>query len=201
MAISVNWATKVIYVPQAYLAFVSGSLYELDVDQFRLDLKDIEDSEEGMSFPDTHRHNTEVMLSGVVYARTLEIINGYMVEFENGQYTVRCVGANHNLGDVKVGNSVSLIIGNAAGLIVKVSGSGVTEQDKLDIADRVWSEEVEGAYTAAQVQRLMAAALAGKVSGAPGGPIKIRDLNDNKDRIAATVDEDGNRLTITLDGV
>lgn len=122
MALSIDWATKVITVPQADLTLISGSLYELDVDAFRLELKDIEDSEEGMAFPDTHRHNTEVTLSGVTYARTFEIINGYTVTFENGSYTVRCVGANHNLADVKNVNSVSLIIGNSAGLVVPTGG-------------------------------------------------------------------------------
>lgn len=122
MALSINWATKVITVPQADLTLISGSLYELDVDAFRLELKDIEDSEVGMSFPDTHRHNTQVTLSGVTYARTFEIINGYTVTFENGSYTVRCVGANHNLADVKNVNSVSLIIGNSAGLVVPTGG-------------------------------------------------------------------------------
>jgi hypothetical protein len=128
MAISINWATKVITVPQADLTLVSGSLYELDVDAFRLELKDIEDSEEGMGFPDTHRHNTAVTLAGVTYARTFEIINGYTVTFQDlgSPYTVRCVGANHNIGDVKNVNQVSLIVGNAAGLIQVTSGSGLS---------------------------------------------------------------------------
>ncbi len=127
MAISINWATKVIYVPQSYLTDLGSGRYELDLDQFRLDLKDIEDSVDGMAFLDTHRHNTEVVLSGVIYARVFEIINGYTVEFENGTYTVICTGANHNLADVKVVNSVSLIVGNAAGLITVISGSGLSE--------------------------------------------------------------------------
>jgi len=142
MALSIDWSTQVIYVPQADLTSLGGGLYELDLDAFRLELKDIEDSEEGIPFLDTHRHNTEVTLSGVTYARFVEIINGYTVEFENGTYTVVCSGANHNLADVKVVNSVSLIVGNRAGLITVVSGSGVTEQDKLDIADRVWDEDI-----------------------------------------------------------
>lgn len=121
MATSITWGTKVIYVPKADLTFISGVLYELDVDAFRLELKDLEDNEVGMPFPDTHVHNTEVVLSGVTYARTVEIVNGYTVEFEDGQYVVRCVGANHNLADVKVANQVSLIIGNAAGLIADVT--------------------------------------------------------------------------------
>jgi len=117
---------------------MSGSIYDLDVNALRLDLKDLEDSEEGMAYPDTHNHNSEVTLSGVTYSRSLEIINGYTVTFENGNYSVKCAGANHNLGDVKNVNSVSLIIGNAAGLIVKTIGSIVTEQDKTDIINGVW---------------------------------------------------------------
>lgn len=136
MAISINWGTKVIYVPQSFLTFLSGDRWRLDVNEFRLALKDIEDSEEGSVFPDTHRHNTAVTLSGVTYARTFEIINGYTVEFEDkgAHYTVVCVGANHNLGDVIVPGPTHLIIGNAAGLIVAETGvSGLTpsESDAL----------------------------------------------------------------------
>lgn len=131
MTLSVNWATRVITVPQADLTLVSAGLYELNVDAFRLQLKDIEDGEVGMAFPATHRHNSTVTLSGVTYARTFEIINRYTVTFEDGTYSVRCVGANHNLADVKNINQVSLIVGNSAGLIQVVQGSGLsTTQDE-----------------------------------------------------------------------
>ncbi len=133
MAVSINWATKVITIPQADLTPVSGSLFELDVDAFRLELKDIEDSEDGMNFPDTHRHNTTVTLGGATYARTFEIINGYTVTFEDvgSPYRVRCIGANHNISDVQNLNDVSLIIGNSAGLIQISTGSGLsTAQDE-----------------------------------------------------------------------
>jgi len=124
VAISINWATKVITVPQADLSIVSAGLYELDVDAFRLALKDIEDGADGMTFPDTHRHNTAVVLSGVTYSRIVEIINGYTVTFQDTgtPYAVRCVGANHNLADVKNVNNVSLIVGNSAGLITVAAG-------------------------------------------------------------------------------
>ena len=146
MALSIDWNTKVITIPQADLTLLSGTIYELDTDAFRLELKDIEDSEEGMPHPDTHRHNTEVTVAGVTYARTIEIINGYSVTFEDGQYTVVLKGSNNNIFDVENGilnqNQVQVIPTNSAGLIVNtvISGSGVTEQDKLDIADRVWDE-------------------------------------------------------------
>ena len=140
MAISIDWATRVIDVPKNYLSDLGGGIWELDVDQFRQDLKNIEDGE-GVPFPDTHRHNAPVTLAGTTYARTLEIINEFTVEFEDGTYTVKCVGANHNIGDVKVVNSVSLIIGNSAGLQVVTQGSGVTQQDKDDIILGVWDYE------------------------------------------------------------
>ena len=132
MPISIDWGTKVISVPQSYLTLISGTLYELDTEQFRLDLKALEDDETGMPFPDTHRHATEVTVAGVTYARTIEIINGYSITFEDGQYSVRLVGSNNNFFDVENGilnqNQVQIISGNSAGLIVHTSGSGLSSE-------------------------------------------------------------------------
>lgn len=124
--ITIDWGTRIITVPQSFLTLIGGVLYELDVNAFRLALKDLEDGEEGMAYPDTHQHNTEFVLSGVTYARSVEIINGYTVTFEDlgPHYTVRAVGANHNIADVLNFNSVNLIIGNSAGLVV-VEGAAV----------------------------------------------------------------------------
>lgn len=115
---------------------INPTLYELDVNALRLALKDIED-EVGITYPDTHRHNTEVVLSGTTYARSVEFINGYTITFEDGQYAVRCVGANHNIADVKNLNQVSLIIGNSAGLQTVNIGGGVGTVEQ--VADAVWN--------------------------------------------------------------
>lgn len=141
MPVTITWGTKTINVPQSYLTFVSGITYELDVNQLRLDLKDLEDSEQGIMFPITHNHNTEVTLSGVTYARIVEFINGYVVDFTDDVtpgdfFIINCVGANHNLADVlaAVHRHYALIVNNAAGLIVKtiISGSGLDAgQDAL----------------------------------------------------------------------
>lgn len=195
MPISVDWPTKLISVPQSYLTLVGGTLYDLDTNQFRLDLRNLEDSPEGMPWPRTHRHNTEVTVAGVTFARTIEIVNGYQIEFEDGQYTVRLVGSNNNIFDVEGGvlvqNQVQVIPGNSAGLIVTSSG-GVTPA-------QVWQREIETGYSAEQLLRLIAAALAGKLSGADSTTITIRDVNDTVDRIVATVDGAGNRTAITAD--
>jgi hypothetical protein len=123
MAISIHWGTKVIFVPKADLTLIQTSpeVRELDLNWFRLQLHALQDDEEGIWADDTHNHNTEVTLSGLTYARIVEVINGYTVQFEDGQYTVNCVGANHNISDVKVANQVSLIVNNAAGLITNAA--------------------------------------------------------------------------------
>ena len=137
--ISINWPTGVITIPQADLTHLSGANYELDVDWFRLQLKDLEDSEEGAVWPDTHKHSTAVSLSGVTYARQIEILDPYTITFQDvgTPYTVACVGANHNIADKKNVNQVSLIVGNSAGLIM-VSTSGASP---VDIADAVWGAD------------------------------------------------------------
>lgn len=124
MAITVDWENKVINIPKSFMTFVSPILYNLDVNALRIALKDLEDDIEGMPYDDTHRHNSPVVLAGVTYARAFEVINGYTVTFEDGQYVVSCSGANHNLSDVKTLNQVSLVIGNAAGLVQVSSGGG-----------------------------------------------------------------------------
>lgn len=143
MALSIDLTTYVISIPQADLTLVTGTLYELDTNAFRLELKDWEDSEVGITQPDTHVHNTQVTVAGVTFARTVEILSPYSVEFEDGQYSVRLVGSNNNIFDVENGilvqNQVQVIPTNSAGYIVVETGvSGLTPQESqalIDIAD------------------------------------------------------------------
>ncbi len=59
---------------------------------------------------------------------------------------------------------------------------------------------VETGLTVRQAHRLEAAAAAGKLSGAATTSVVIRNaVADSKDRITATVDEDGNRSAVTTD--
>lgn len=143
MPISINWETKVIFIPKADMSLVQTSPYEvreLDLDVFRLALKDLEDGEEGMIFDDTHRHNTEVLLGGVTYARSIEIINDYTVTFEDDQYAVNLVGANSNVGDVLNLNQVSVRSANSAGLISVDTGGGGGTPSAAQIAAAVWDQ-------------------------------------------------------------
>jgi hypothetical protein len=63
-----------------------------------------------------------------------------------------------------------------------------------------WTEVIEGSYTAAELLRIIAAALAGELSGAATTTITIQGIDGATDRIIATVDSDGNRTSLTLDG-
>lgn len=120
MAITVNWPTGVISVPKADMTLVQSTpieIRELDINSFRLTLKDLEDDEVGQVWATTHNHNTTVTVGGVTLARVVEIINGYTVTFENGSYAVNLVGANSNVADVVNLNSVSVRAANSAGLV------------------------------------------------------------------------------------
>jgi len=120
MAITIDWGTRIINIPKADLAVVQlvpTEIRSLDINAFRLILKDLEDSEDGMLYPATHSHNPPVSVGGTTLARVIEIINGYTILFEDGQYAVNLVGANSNIADVSIVNQVSIRSQNSAGLI------------------------------------------------------------------------------------
>ncbi len=139
MSISVDPATSVISVPQADLTLITGTLYEHDTEAFRLELIDFEDSELGIVQPQTHLHNSEVTIVGVTYARFIEMLAPYSVEYEDGAYSVRLTGSNNNIFDVEAGilvqNTVQLIANNSAGLIVVTNDPGLIWDELL--ADHV----------------------------------------------------------------
>lgn len=70
-----------------------------------------------------------------------------------------------------------------------------------EIADALLdrSAGIETGFTPRQALRLILSALAAELSGAGTNTITIRDINDTKDRIVATVDSNGNRTAITHD--
>jgi hypothetical protein len=137
MALSVDWISKIITVPKADMTLVQGSpeIRALDINAFRLELKDLEDGE-GMPFVDTHSHNPPVSVGGVSLGRVVEIINGYTVTFEDGQYAVNLTGANSNISDVANVNQVSIRAANSAGLVLVETGvSGLTAAESLQLGN------------------------------------------------------------------
>lgn len=179
--ISIDYRTKVITIPQDFLEEISENSYRLDVDVFRRALKSLEASNQGMPFLRTHRHSTEVILSGVVYSRFVEIINGYTIVFEQQDqpYTVSLIGANNNIVDVAVLNgNVSIISNNSAGLV------------RSNISDQI----VDNNISVKQALKLILSSTSGKVSiSQENDEIRLFDENGTLIRTLSVTNNGKNR--------
>ena len=78
---------------------------------------------------------------------------------------------------------------------VNVTGAVLTT---ANVASAVWGAIAEGALSYADLQKILLAVAAGKSVGFPTTPV-FRDTTDTVDRVTATLDGDGNRLTVTID--
>lgn len=141
MPLTVDGPSGIIDVPQADLTYDAlNDVYVLDSDTFRLELRDWEDSAEGMAWTKTHDHETESTLAGTTFARKVIIRTPWQVRFENtgSAYTVRIEGSNNNLLDPSVlipTPLVSYVSTNSAGLIVRESGvSGLTAEESAALS-------------------------------------------------------------------
>jgi hypothetical protein len=61
------------------------------------------------------------------------------------------------------------------------------------------TDGIESGWTPRQALRIILAALGGKLSGAATNTATIRNVDDTKTRITATVDADGNRSAVSYD--
>ena len=75
----------------------------------------------------------------------------------------------------------------------------VAALNDISVSD-ILTAVIEGTITFEQMMKIFLARMAGKASGGGTTSIAFRDLADSKDRIAMTVDVDGNRSAVTLDG-
>jgi len=69
----------------------------------------------------------------------------------------------------------------------------------ISVAD-IMTYVVEGALTFEQMTRIFQAVLAGKSTGGGTNTISFRDVADSKNRVQATVDANGNRTAVAVDG-
>ena len=128
MALTIDPATKTITVPQGDLTLVSGTLYEMDTEQFRTYMNALMDDEDYMWMDDYATRNAPVTVAGTTFAQTIEIINGWSITFSpDSQWSVRLAGSNNNFFDVENSilnqNQVQVIAQNSAGLIITDCGS------------------------------------------------------------------------------
>jgi len=66
-------------------------------------------------------------------------------------------------------------------------------------AELLDNQDIETGYSLREALRLVLSSVAGKVSGAETTTITFRNIVDDKNRIVATVDSNGNRTSITYD--
>lgn len=87
---------------------------------------------------------------------------------------------------------------NMAPVLLEIELDAIDYQDSVRAGLTAVPTGVDG-YTPEEAMKLSLAALAGKVSGAGTTTVIFRSADDAKDRITATVDNNGNRSAITLD--
>ena len=76
----------------------------------------------------------------------------------------------------------------------------LTGAERISTAAVFLATILEGAHTVGDGLRIMLAALAGRSTGGGTFTNRFRDVANVKNRIDATVDADGNRTAITIDG-
>jgi len=77
--------------------------------------------------------------------------------------------------------------------------NGLAALNDITVADIIAGIS-EGTLDLQEMLRIILAAVAGKASGGGTATIKFRDQADTLDRITATVDANGNRTAVTVDG-
>ncbi|MBK9952898.1 MAG: hypothetical protein IPP10_15725 [Candidatus Competibacteraceae bacterium] len=110
------------------------------------------------------------------------------------------------------GEGAASVQGNVTGSVGSVGTGGITAASfgagavnatalaadaGTEIANAVAAITVEGSLDLIEALKLVLAASAGKVSGADGSTVTIRDTTDTYNRIVATVDQYGNRNAVT----
>lgn len=134
-----------------------------------------------------------------------------------GSLTATIQAAANMAAAISAGGSVSADLSSlipiaaslsaSASLTVNLTGTNrleaditpFTELSPTSLAQAVLSADVETDYNLQAALRLILSATAGKVSGAETTTITFRNVTDDKDRIIATVDANGNRTSLTYD--
>ena len=136
MALSLDLLNLICTVDQFDMPDVTGAsaseIRELDLSSFRIEWGALMDNEPNVSYPWPFEWTQPKTLGGIVYAPLLEIINGWTIIFTTGTYSVNIVGANSNMSDVIIKNTVGVNTSNSAGLI-QTAVSGLTPDESLSL--------------------------------------------------------------------
>ena len=116
----------------------------------------------------------------------------------------KLVGDNLNAPVATVDTVVDAILADTGtdGVVVGTLTADAITANSLSAGavDKIHDEIVEGTLTARQILRLLLAAIGGETSGGGTVTVIFRDNADTKARITMTVDANGNRSAVVLDG-
>ena len=118
-----------------------------------------------------------------------------ITSLDTGVYRIKWTGLSPALSPSDNDNGVTVELNGDIGGVAWTSYHIPVKIVRRTLADG----DIDG-YTLEEAMKICLAALAGKVSGAGTTSITIRSADDTADRIVATVDTDGNRSSVTLDG-
>lgn len=119
-------------------------------------------------------------------------------------------GSASGSGSVDMGAIINLLAsGSASGsgsvtltalANIIAEGGGGSELSPENLASSLLDEaDIETGYSMREALRLILSSAAGKLSGAETTTITIKNVVDDKNRIVATVDANGNRTSVTYD--
>jgi hypothetical protein len=118
-----------------------------------------------------------------------------ITSLDTGVYRIKWTGLSPALSPSDNDNGVTVELNGDIGGVAWTSYFIPVKIVRRTLADG----DIDG-YTLEEAMKICLAALAGKVSGAGTTSITIRSADDTADRIVATVDSNGNRSAVTLDG-
>lgn len=128
------------------------------------------------------------------------LLNGWQIRPYEGDHMLTVEG---NVFVEGGGNPFIPTLGDYTVLVnLQTSVNAVTSflSSGSDAGDLSLDTILESSLTFGEAIRIILAVMAGKSDGGGTGTITFRDLSDAKDRITATVDQDGNRTDVTRDG-
>jgi hypothetical protein len=118
-----------------------------------------------------------------------------ITSLDTGVYRIKWTGLSPALSPSDNDNGVTVELNGDIGGVAWTSYFIPVKIVRRTLADG----DIDG-YTLEEAMKICLAALAGKVSGAGTTTVTIRSADDTADRIVATVDSNGNRSSVTLDG-
>jgi hypothetical protein len=139
------------------------------------------------------------LLSSITQGQLLASITAVGSSAING-FIKSYVSADISLAAALSPQSIATAVWGATASANNDTGSMGEKLNDAGAAANPWTEEIEPGLDAKDAMRLVSAAVAGKLSGAAGPTVTIRNaVADSRNRITANVDDDGNRTSITYD--